>query len=815
LGAFQVLIGRLCGQSEVIVGVPTAGQSLLEDEILVGHVVNFLPIRATWSGQTSIAQHLRAVARQVLDAYEHQNYTLGTIVRKLALTREQGRVPLAEIQFNLERLADRMELAGVQMEVTPNSKAHVNFDLFLNVIESSDGLRLDCDYNTDLFDAETIDRWLDCYQGLLEAIVADPQQGVERISYLSAGQRQRLLVDFNRTQMQFPQNQCVHQLIEARAKAAPMAVAAEFRGETLSYETLDRRANSLANHLLQQIGDGKGQPQRLIGIATERSLEMLVAVLAVLKSGCAYVPLDPTHPAQRLRHILGDAEVAALITDGAAEEGLLPPGKPIVHLVADAAAIAAAPTHAPTAPTAPESLAYVIYTSGSTGLPKGVEVSHRAVVNFLVSMAREPGLGPEDVLLAVTTISFDIAGLELYLPLSVGGRVVIAEREEVIDGFALVSHIETCGATCMQATPATWRLLLEAGFRARRGFKMLCGGEALPRDLAERLLQGEGVLWNMYGPTETTIWSSCGRVLPGATITAGRPIGNTQFYVLDRHDQPVIEGVPGQLHIGGEGVARGYHKNVALSAERFVKNPFAAGNLYRTGDLARWHPDGTIQILGRMDHQVKLRGFRIELGEIEAALLRSGKVTAVAVLLREDAPGAARLVAYYVAAAASEVAATGLRDLLARELPDYMIPAAWVSLDRLPTTPNGKLDRAALPAPDLTVQSVEDFVAPATPTEQRIAGIWAEVLRLPQVGATMDLLRLGADSIQLFQIIARSSRQGIRVTAKELLQHRTVRSIAALLDRTSQSAEAVDSKANLPSLGQFQRARRPVATTKR
>ena len=815
LGAFAALIGRLCDQKEVIIGVPTAAQSQLDDQILVGHGVNFLPIRAAWSDETTISQHLRAVAKQVLDAYEHQSYTLGTLVRKLALPREQGRVPLAEIQFNLERLADRFDLPGIQIEVTPNCKAHVNFDLFLNVIESNDGLRLDCDYNTDLFDATTIDRWLECYQTLLEMIVADPGQTVERIPYLSATQRQRLLQDFNGTQAEFPRDRGIHQLFEARAAELPKAPAAQFRDETLSYEALEGRANRLANFLLRRVGNGAGQRQRLVGIAVERSLDMLVAMLASLKAGCAYVPLDPTHPAQRLRHILDNADVAALITDGTIEDALLPAGRPIVHLATDAAAIAATTAGAPKISPTPDSLAYVIYTSGSTGVPKGVEVTHRAVVNFLTSMAREPGLGPEDVLLAVTTISFDIAGLELYLPLSVGACVVIAEREELIDGFTLVKHIETCRATTLQATPATWRLLLEAGFRAPKGFKMLCGGEALPGDLADRLLQGAGVLWNLYGPTETTIWSSCCQILSTAPgISAGRPIANTQLYVLDRHDQPVIEGVAGQLHIGGEGVALGYHRNAGLSAGRFVKNPFAAGQMYRTGDLARWLPDGNIQILGRMDHQVKLRGFRIEPGEIEAALLRSGKLTAVAVLLREDTPGSPRLVAYYVAAAAGGATPADLRAAVEQELPDYMIPSAWTKLDKLPMTPNGKLDRAALPTPELILQSAEEFVAPATPTELRLAAIWAEVLRMPRVGATMDLLRLGADSIQLFQIIARSSRQGIRVTAKQLLQHRTIRSIAELIDRTPQSDAAADGKPNLPTLGQFQRGRRATANTK-
>jgi len=459
----------------------------------------------------------------------------------------------------------------------------------------------------------------------------------------------------------------------------------------------------------------------------------------------------------------------------------------------------------------PDDLAYVIYTSGSTGLPKGVEVSHGAVVNFLTSMAREPSISADDTLLAVTTISFDIAALELYLPLTQGARVVIAESEETIDGFVLLLHLEQCGATLMQATPTTWRLLLEAGFKAGAGFKMLCGGEALPRELADRLLAGSGSLWNMYGPTETTIWSSCCRVTAGSSaITVGKPIANTQFYVLDRNDQPVPHGVSGQLHIAGDGLARGYHGRTELTSERFVKNPFGPGRMYRTGDLAKWLPDGQLQVLGRMDHQVKLRGFRIETGEIEAVLMRAGGLSAAAVVLREDNPGAPRLVAYVVAAPGSNPTDDQLRASLASELPEYMVPTALVRLERLPVTPNGKLDRAALPAPANTAAATEEFVAPQTALETRMAAIWAEVLNVPRVSATLDLLKAGADSIQLFQIIARCSREGLRLTAKQLLQHRTVRAVAALLqdDSPEPTAAAADGRSRLPNLGKFKRGAR-------
>jgi amino acid adenylation domain-containing protein len=806
LAAAQALMGRLADQDEVVVGVPTAGQSLLEDQILVGHCVNFLPLRGAWTRETKVSEYLAATAKHVLDAYEHQEYTFGTLVRKLNLPREPGRLPLTEIQFNLERLAERIELPDMNMEVSPNAKAFVNFDVFFNVIESAEGLRIDCDFNTDLFDASTIDHWLACYQALLESFVADATQPLSRASSIPAPEREELLVRMNATAADYPRERSVHALIELQAKATPRAIAAQFGGEQCDYQTLDQRANQLANVLRERLG-GTPIAGKLVGVSVERSIDMLVALLAVMKAGCAYVPLDPLHPAARLRYILGEAKVVALISDGSENASLVAEATPVIDVRRDAAAIAAASSAAPPAVNA-ECLAYVIYTSGSTGKPKGVEISHRAVVNLLTSMARTPGLCAQDVMYAVTTISFDIAALELFLPLIVGAKVVIAERDAVIDGYRLLTNLETVGATAMQATPASWRLLLEAGFRATRGFKMLCGGEALTRELANRLLEGDGELWNMYGPTETTIWSSCTRVLAGNdAITVGGPIANTQFYILDHNDEPVPYGIPGQLHIGGDGVARGYYQRESLTAEKFVANRFNGGRMYRTGDLARWLPSGGLQILGRMDHQIKLRGFRIELGEIEAVLTAKANMSDAAVILREDTPGAPKIVAYYVEKGDNIRPPEALRALLAEEMPEYMIPSAWIRLESLPLSPNGKLDRAALPRPDATQTAKEEYVAPTTATEVALTKIFGEVLNLEQVGATADLLKLGADSIQLFQITARANRAGLKMTAKQLLQHRNAAALGAIADSGEETSQT-GTHAILPSLGQFKRNRR-------
>jgi amino acid adenylation domain-containing protein len=585
-----------------------------------------------------------------------------------------------------------------------------------------------------------------------------------------------MLVALNATNADYARDGCVHSLVEQQAARRPDAIAVRFGDQTLTYDELDARANRLAHYLLKRSGGAR----KLVGVSVNRSLDMVVALLATLKAGCAYVPLDPTHPPARLRRILAEAEVAALIVDDSSADALVANTRLVIDVVRDAKKIAAESASTPPAVVVPTDLAYVIYTSGSTGAPKGVEVTHGNVVNFLASMAQRPGLRASDALLAVTTIAFDIAGLELFLPLSVGATVIIASDEDVSDGFKLRDRTMT--ATVMQATPASWRLLLEAGFRSSPKLKMLCGGEALPRELADRLLDGGGELWNMYGPTETTIWSSCARVLPGTEpITVGTPIANTQFYVLDSADQPVAPGIAGHLHIAGDGVARGYFKRADLTAEKFVSGP-SGRRMYRTGDLARVLANGEVHVIGRNDHQIKLRGYRIELGEIEAVLEKNARLAAVAVTLREDVPGEAKLVAYYVERANTPQTPQSLRTAIADDLPKYMIPTVWVAMDALPLSPAGKIDRAALPAPTVLEPVTEASQAALTPTESALAQIWADVLRNDRLTPDDNLFALGADSLQLFAITARANAQGMRLAAKELFRYPTIATLARRLD---------------------------------
>jgi amino acid adenylation domain-containing protein len=483
-----------------------------------------------------------------------------------------------------------------------------------------------------------------------------------------------------------------------------------------------------------------------------------------------------------------------------------------IYLDADWSVIERESGDAPQTSITSEELAYVIYTSGSTGKPKGVEIQHRSVVNLLSSMRKKPGLNAKDTLLAVTTLSFDIAGLELFLPLCVGAKLVIASREAAADGNQLLARLTSSGTTAMQATPITWKLLLEAGWNGTPRLKAFCGGEAFPRELANELLKRAVSVWNMYGPTETTIWSSTIQVTAGeGSVPIGLPIDNTQFYVLDAHNELAPTGVPGELHIAGEGLARGYFRRPELTAEKFLRNPFSSAprsRLYKTGDLVRRDADGNIEFLGRLDHQVKLRGFRIELGEIETILARYPGVRDVVVIVREDVPGDRRLVAY-VSSDQQAMTVVSVREFLTGKLPNYMLPSAVVRMDAMPLTPNGKIDRKALPAPDSgRVSRKREFVAPSTDQEKTLAGIWAEVLHLEQVGVTDNLFELGADSLHIFQIAARAGKAGIKIAPAQFLKHRT---ITALLDEIAKTGNG-HGKAAMSSIVPVSREKYRVKT---
>jgi amino acid adenylation domain-containing protein len=616
-------------------------------------------------------------------------------------------------------------------------------------------------------------------------------EATRRIEELSPQEKRALLARLMRESGRTadPTALPVNRLFEAQVARTPHAVAAGFEGATITFDDLNTRANRLAHYLKAQ---GVG-PEVMVGLCVERGLDMLVGLLGVLKAGGAYVPIDPGFPAGRIRFMLQDASVSIVVTERSLRERLSGLAPRLVCLDDLGEELAIQPASNPETSTNPSNLAYAIYTSGSTGNPKGVLIPHRALTNFLSSMRRQPGLGGQDTLLAVTTLSFDIAALELFLPLVVGARVEIAPREAAVDSSRLGGLLASSGATVMQATPATWRMLLDSGWAGSKTLKALCGGEALTRDLAERLSGKVGELWNLYGPTETTVWSTLAKVVPGdGPVSIGRPIANTRTYVLDSHLRPVPVGVPGELYLGGSGLARGYHDRPGLTAERFAADPFApepGARIYRTGDLARLRPDGSLECLGRLDSQVKVRGYRIELGEVEAALLAHPALLGAAAVAREDASGENRLIGYLVPREGEPSSEADLRTWLHDRLPEYMIPSVFVTLDALPLTPNGKIDRNALPDPEPDRSGVSaPAVAPRGPIEEAVAAIWSEVLGRGRVSVFDDFFELGGHSLMAAQLLARVRESlAVEISLKSLFDTPTVAGLSRQVEESLRS----------------------------
>jgi amino acid adenylation domain-containing protein len=571
---------------------------------------------------------------------------------------------------------------------------------------------------------------------------------------------------------------------EDQVRATPEATAVVFDEKGLTYAQINRQANQLARRL-EKLGVG---PDKVVAVCLERSFDLIISLLAILKAGGAYLPVDPALPRERQALMLDDAKPTALITEQLLQPELPPSNAPVFVTDLERAKLESESGEDVPGRVTGKNLAYVIYTSGSTGVPKGVEIPHEALVNFLVSMKDRPGLTAQDVLVAVTTFSFDIAGLEIFLPLVTGAKLIFLSRDDAADGFRVLHHLTANNATVLQATPSTWRMLLDAKWPGNPKLKMLCGGEALPRELANQLVAKGGELWNMYGPTETTIWSSAAQVTgDDAPINIGQPIANTQLYILDPHLQPVPMGVTGELHIGGLGLARGYRNRAELTAERFIPDPFSGepgARLYKTGDVARLRAKGQIEVLGRLDHQVKIRGFRIELGEIEARISEHPQVKEVVVTAREDVPGRKQLVAYLVPqAGVASPLVPDLRGFLEPKLPDYMIPAFFEELAALPRTPNGKINRKALPAPKTQAALPNrPYVAPRNPIEVKLTEIWAEVLVRDRVGIEDNIFEIGGDSLLIFRIAARANEAGLPITIRQFFQHRTIAEMVAQLE---------------------------------
>lgn len=789
LAGFNALLHRLTGQEDIVVGLPAAGQSMVGKDFLVGHCVNLLPLRSRPAAGLAFSAYAKEFRSLMLDAYEHQQITFGRLLKKMRLHRDPSRIPLVSTIFNIDTGIDLggMRFDDLEVDFRANPRAFENFEVFLNVSPTKGGqFMFELTYNRNLFRAETAKTWLRGYDALLRGIAADPDRTLAELPLLPPEEHLETLRRWNPPRTEYPRDTCVHELFARQAERRPDATAVGFETESLTYRQLQHRAAVVADHLAG-LGAGRGD---LVGVLVERSTDMVTAVLGVLGSGAAYVPLDPSFPRERLASTIDDAGCAFVLTQRPLLP-LLPEEGPRAVLLEDIRSPSPSAGGAAASRAAgPNDLAYVIYTSGSTGKPKGVEVTHRALANFLWSMRAEPGLNERDVLLAVTTLSFDIAGLELYLPLIVGARTVIASRDTAADGKRLLEALRSSGATVMQATPTTWRLLLEAGWRSAPGFRALCGGEALPRELANAILDAGAELWNLYGPTETTIWSALCRIERGDEAPPiGHPIANTDLYVLDASLKPLPLGVPGELHIGGEGLARGYHGRQDLTEEKFVADPFSpqgsGARLYRTGDLVQRLGDGTLKFLGRTDNQVKLRGYRVELGDIEAHLESHPGVGQCAAVIREDAPGMRRLVAYYVAGAGSPPKPDELRAYLRERLPAYMVPSLFVALQKMPLTPNGKIDRKSLPKPEADDTGRRVYIPPANKTEARLARLWERLLDMRPVSVEESFFDLGGDSLLAARLFAELERSmGRAVPLATLFAHPTIRSLAKVLERT-------------------------------
>ena len=784
LAAFQTLLYRYTGQEDISVGTPIANRKYSEIQGLIGVFVNTLVMRTDLSGNPSFRELLNRIRQVALGAYAREDLPFEQLVEELQPERNLSHQPLFQVMFVLqEDPMPELILPGLTLTRLQTNSGTSKFDLTLYMVNSEPGLTGELEYNTDLFDSATINRIIKHFTALLESIVSNPEQRLSELPILTKSEQHTLLVEWNDTASDYPKDTCIHQLFEAQVKRTPDAIAAVFKNQQITYQELNARANQLA-HYLASLGV---QPNVLVGICVERSLEMLIALLGILKAGGTYLPLDPTHPQERLAFMLEDAKVQVLLTQKQLVTTLPQHNAKIICLDADWESIARESKFNPVSRSSSDNLAYIIYTSGSTGKPKGVQIPHSGLVNFLTAINGTLGLAEREVFLSVTTITFDIAGLELYLPLIRGDRTIIVSSEIAADGYQLSALLAETNATVMQATPATWRMLLQAGWEGSDRLKILCGGEALSRELANELLQKGSVVWNLYGPTETTIWSTIYRVESSNEIVSiGKAIANTQLYVLDRHLQPVPIGVPGELYIGGAGLARGYLNRPELTAEKFISNPFrnqSEARLYKTGDLVSYLPDGNLEYLGRIDHQVKIRGFRIELGEIEAALRQHPTVQEVVVMAREDKPGVKQLVAYVVSneKAGAQTTFNDFRCFLRKKLPEYMVPSAFVFLETLPLTPNGKVDRRALAAPDTNRSDSESVdAAPRTPVEENLTKIWAEVLNLKQVGINDNFFELGGDSILSVQVIAKAKQAGVLLTPKQIFEHQTIAELAAV-----------------------------------
>jgi len=776
MSAFEIFLFKQSGQDDITLGLPAAGQSVTGLTHLIGHCVNLLPLRSKLDRNQSFGTYLKHRKSSIFDAYDHQTLSFGELLQKLQIKRNASRVPLLPVVFNIDMgMTSNVAFKNLTYNLISNPRTYETFELFLNASGSEENLTLEWSYNTSLFTASSINKMMKTFEGILYKIIDNPEIKISDIIEIDVSAYNNL----NNTKIDYP-DKPLSELLHVQSKKHPKKLAVIFENTGISYEILDQQVNRLAQSL-----SSKGiSSNDFVGVCLPRSIDLIITLRAILQCGAAYVPLDPSYPVRRLNYMLGDSEAKFLITTHEISATLSAKADVLIQddLFSKLSDFSDQPI---LKKVSPNDIAYLLYTSGSTGNPKGVQVTHKNLVNFLDSMIKEPGINSSDKLLSITTISFDIAGLELFTPLLTGATLVLANEEIAKDGRLMLEFIKQEDITILQATPTTWQMLLDVGWEEPIQIKALCGGEALSLNLANKILDRVKELWNMYGPTETTVWSSAKHIKKGdQCITIGRPIANTQMYILNDQNNLVAPGVIGELCIAGDGVAKGYWKRPILTTEKFTGNPFEIGKgslLYHTGDLGKLLPNGEVQCFGRIDQQVKIRGRRIELGEIEKVLDMLNGIQSSVVIINED-----RLIAHLISTEPGNVDANQMsewKSILKEQLPSHMIPHQFSLLEKFPKTLNGKIDRKALL--DYIPQQIktQHFTEPSTPSEKIILEIWKDCLKLEKIDVNSDYFEIGGHSLIGVAVMAKLEKEtGNRLPLVALLKHSTIKRLAAFMD---------------------------------
>ncbi len=776
MSAFEVFLFKQTGQDDITLGLPAAGQSVTGLIHLIGHCVNLLPLRSKLQKNQSFSSYLHQRKTSIFDAYDHQILSFGELLQKLQIKRDASRVPLLPVVFNIDMgMTSNVSFKNLTYSLISNPRTYETFEIFLNATGSESNLTLEWSYNTSLFAAASIKNMMATFEAILNKIVENPDINISDIIDIDTSSYNNL----NNTKVIYP-TKPLGELLHYQALKFANKPAVKFENTSISFEALDQQVNRLARSFTSKglkFGD-------FVGVCLPRSIELVITLRALLQCGAAYVPLDSNYPVKRINYMLNDSEAKFLITTDAISKTLTSKANFLIQddLFTDLHNFSSQPTDTKVRPS---DMAYLLYTSGSTGKPKGVQVTHKNLVNFLYSMLKEPGVKNTDKLLSITTISFDIAGLELFAPLLSGATLVIANDEIAKDGRHLLEYIKKEGITILQATPTTWQMLVNIGWNNPMPIKALCGGEALTLNLANKILDRADQLWNMYGPTETTVWSSIKQIKKGDQIMSiGRPIANTQFYILNEQNNIVPSGVIGELCIAGDGVASGYWKRPSLTNEKFTNNPFEKGEntlLYHTGDLGKLLPNGELQCFGRIDQQVKIRGRRIELGEIEKAVNELHGVNTSIVIMNEN-----YLIAHLTSNEIQHIdtnQTNSWKSILKEQLPSHMIPHQFNLLKKIPKTLNGKIDRKALLNYQPLSNGVLHITKPSTPSEEIILKIWKECLKLDEIDINSDYFEIGGHSLIGVTVMAKLEKEtGNRLPLVSLLKHSTIKKLAAFMD---------------------------------